>query len=129
MKNLYTYSKEINGSGTIFIIKINTNHQIFKGHFPGRPVLPGVCQIQIVKDIIESEYPKYTSILSSNSIKFLRVIDPNEVGELKLSLNIDEVEDCGDYKIKAKAIIYDDDYKFLKMDIKMAESYNKTVND
>ena len=34
-------------------IKIDNNHQIFKGHFPDNPVMPGVCLLQIMKEFTE----------------------------------------------------------------------------
>ncbi|MEP7278535.1 MAG: 3-hydroxyacyl-ACP dehydratase, partial [Bacteroidota bacterium] len=36
------------------ILKINPDHAIFKGHFPGQPVVPGVCMMQIVKELMET---------------------------------------------------------------------------
>ena len=35
------------------IIELDEHHDIFKGHFPGQPVLPGVCMLQITKEILE----------------------------------------------------------------------------
>jgi len=36
-------------------IFINKEHEIFKGHFPNNPVMPGVCMIQIIKELTEKE--------------------------------------------------------------------------
>lgn len=30
-------------------IDINPAHEVFKGHFPDNPVMPGVCMMQIIK--------------------------------------------------------------------------------
>ena len=30
-------------------IELNAAHSIFKGHFPGQPIVPGVCMMQMVK--------------------------------------------------------------------------------
>ena len=34
------------------LIKINKDHAIFNGHFPEFPIVPGVCMIQMVKEIV-----------------------------------------------------------------------------
>lgn len=31
------------------VISINEQHDVFKGHFPGNPIMPGVCMMQIIK--------------------------------------------------------------------------------
>ncbi|MBQ0740088.1 3-hydroxyacyl-ACP dehydratase, partial [Aquimarina celericrescens] len=41
------------GNISTVTITINKNHKIFKGHFPGNPVTPGVCMIQIIKELAE----------------------------------------------------------------------------
>ena len=32
-------------------IELNAAHTIFKGHFPDQPILPGVCMLQMVKEV------------------------------------------------------------------------------
>jgi len=55
-------------------IKLNPNHAIYHGHFTGNPVTPGVCQIQIVKEML-CEILQQTFILTdAKSIKFLNVL-------------------------------------------------------
>ena len=34
-------------------IELNPNHQVFEGHFPNNPITPGVCMMQIIKEITE----------------------------------------------------------------------------
>ena len=30
-------------------IELNPGHVLYQGHFPGQPVVPGVCTLQIIK--------------------------------------------------------------------------------
>ena len=46
-----------NESGFTYTIQISDKHPIFKGHFPESPVLPGVCILQIFKEISEITLP------------------------------------------------------------------------
>lgn len=57
---------------------INASHKIFEGHFPGQPVVPGVCMMQMVKEIIETATQKKTDLLKAHEMKFLAIIDPGQ---------------------------------------------------
>lgn len=57
---------------------INSNHKIFEGHFPNQPVVPGVCMMQMIKEILELIIGKETNLLHAADMKFLAVINPQE---------------------------------------------------
>ena len=57
-------------------IELNPAHKIFKGHFPGLPIVPGVCMVQIQKELIEIVSIKKILLKKATSIKFLSIINP-----------------------------------------------------
>lgn len=57
---------------------INANHKIFEGHFPNQPVVPGVCMLQMIKEIVEQILGKQTNLVQAADMKFLAVINPRE---------------------------------------------------
>ena len=57
---------------------INSNHKIFDGHFPNQPVVPGVCMMQMIKEITEEVVGKETNLVLAVDMKFLAVINPLE---------------------------------------------------
>ena len=59
-------------------LKLNPEHRIFAGHFPGQPVVPGVCMVQMIKEILETAIGKSTMLKQADYIKFLSVINPME---------------------------------------------------
>ena len=59
-------------------LKLNPAHRIFDGHFPGQPVVPGVCMVQMIKEILETAIGKSMMLKQSDYIKFLSVINPME---------------------------------------------------
>jgi len=71
-------------------IHLDKEHDIFKGHFPGNPVLPGVCMVQIMKEISSKITQENLQLKTSKSIKFLELINPNENPNLDLKLEITE---------------------------------------
>lgn len=85
--------EQVNDNEFIAYIHLNNNHEIFKGHFPGQPVVPGVCMIQIVKELVSSALDLTLTLKSSRNIKFTALIDPNKTPDLKLQLIIERKED------------------------------------
>ena len=57
---------------------INADHKIFEGHFPNQPVVPGVCMMQMIKEIVEHVISKQTNLVKAAEIKFLAVINPQQ---------------------------------------------------
>jgi 3-hydroxyacyl-[acyl-carrier-protein] dehydratase len=96
MNGLYTVestSRDMIGSRLTALIRLNPKHDIFKGHFPGNPVLPGVCIIQILKELLSSHMKNTLVFNNLGSIKYLSVIKP-EVHRL-FSFEIELKETCG----------------------------------
>jgi 3-hydroxyacyl-[acyl-carrier-protein] dehydratase len=60
------------------VVQLNSHHAIFKGHFPGQPVLPGVCMMQMITEITGKLLKKPLHISGAPLIKFLRMIDPEK---------------------------------------------------
>jgi len=50
----------------------------FKGHFPGRPVLPGVCKIQAVISMLEIWHQKSICIKEISMAKFFAPVFDNQ---------------------------------------------------
>ena len=92
-------------------IRFNKKHRIFQGHFPGFPVVPGVCMIQLVKEIIAFKYKSPLFLSHGDNIKFLRFIDPNNVDFVVVHVRMKEFQDG---QVKAEATIFKGDCNFLK---------------
>ena len=80
------------------IITLNKDHEIFQGHFPGNPVTPGVCMMQIVKDLAEKFTGSKLFLKTASNVKFMAIINPFETPDLLLELDINEKE--GEIKVK-----------------------------
>lgn len=67
-------------------VTLEARHKIFEGHFPGQPVLPGVCMLQMIKEILESVTGARLRLSASDYLKFLSMIDPRVTSRLEVSL-------------------------------------------
>ncbi|HVM89861.1 MAG TPA: hypothetical protein VMT76_16865 [Puia sp.] len=65
---------------------LNAGHKIFDGHFPQTPVVPGVCMMQMAKEVLEDAIGKGTRVVAASHMKFLTVINPVETKTVQLDL-------------------------------------------
>lgn len=71
-------------------ISLNKNHPIFDGHFPGQPVLPGVCMLQISQELIEKALDKKLLMYETGQVKFLKIIDPLQTESIDIQIQLNE---------------------------------------
>lgn len=81
------------------LIHLNKEHEVFKGHFPGNPVLPGVCTMQIIKELTETIVQKKLVLSRAINVKFMALINPDVNPSLRLELDIETLE-SGEVKVK-----------------------------
>jgi 3-hydroxyacyl-[acyl-carrier-protein] dehydratase len=74
-------------------IIFNETHPIFSGHFPGNPIVPGVIQVQIIKNLMEKKFEQNLILSQAKNIKFLSIISPVTHPQVEVSLRIQYIED------------------------------------
>lgn len=95
-----------------FTILINEKHEVFQGHFPGNPIMPGVCMMQIIKELTEQITGSLLFMQSLSNVKFMALINPFQTPELLLEL---EVTTTADNLVKVKNVSYFDETIALKL--------------
>lgn len=80
---------EKNGNSATYRCRLHPETPVFKAHFPGFPVLPGVLTLKMVVDAINASQFFSTQTLTVQSIgnaKYLAVINPQETQEVEISV-------------------------------------------
>ncbi len=68
-------SKEVSNY-ICYNIQLEASSIIYQAHFPGEPITPGVCIIQIAKELLEDSLGEDLTIKSVKNVKFLNIISP-----------------------------------------------------
>ncbi|MBT3173481.1 MAG: hydroxymyristoyl-ACP dehydratase [Lentimicrobiaceae bacterium] len=76
-----------NGNEIHAVVELNSNHPVYDGHFKEQPVVPGVMQLQIVKEILEYQLNQELFMNDIKQVKYLKPIVPNNNLELKISIS------------------------------------------
>ncbi|MDY6801978.1 MAG: 3-hydroxyacyl-ACP dehydratase [Bacteroidota bacterium] len=94
-------------------IELNKDHEIYKGHFPGNPVVPGVCLTQLIKEMVENIEAREVRLVYASNIKFMAVVNPEINNFLQIDLKIKHDDDEQNI-IKVDSVTYYKDKIFYK---------------
>lgn len=95
----------------IAAIHINADHAILKGHFPQQAVVPGVCVLEMMKEVLQIALSKKMKMTESVMIKLLTIFSPPTNTKAQFEL---------DYKIgienqfHVQAVLRDESTVFFK---------------
>jgi 3-hydroxyacyl-[acyl-carrier-protein] dehydratase len=73
-------------SGITAGIRLNKDDDVFRGHFPDHPLLPGVCTLQIIKEVLSEVLAKELMLEKAPNIKYLAFIDPFDNDRVQLDV-------------------------------------------
>lgn len=114
LKDFYTIKNlDISNKENIkAIIELNKDHEVYKGHFPGNPVVPGVCLTQLIKEVMENVENKELMLVFADHIKFMAVVNPEINSTLHIDLNV-KYDTENDF-IKVSSVTYFGELVFYK---------------
>lgn len=97
-----------------FALHLDAEHFIYKAHFPGEPITPGVCIMQIAKELMEEAVSSSLQLDTVKNIKFLRIISPLEVTDITYTVSKISIEDgC----VKAQITVEDEQAPYAKLSL------------
>lgn len=103
------------------VISLDSKHDIFNGHFPGNPILPGVCQVEIVREVAETICGSKLMLVQASLVKYLSLINPVSEPVLQLQLKFNHA--AAD-ELDVLAEIRSGEKVFMKMKGRLKESKN-----
>lgn len=98
--------------GCDFSVSLCASHKVYEGHFPEKPVVPGVCSVQMVKECAERYLSCHTRIQVMDNCKFSAMIIPTMTPHLDIKLIVTKGEE--EYKLKATITASDVTFLTLK---------------
>lgn len=85
-------------------LELNPSCFIYQAHFPGEPITPGVCIMQMGKEVLEDALGKPLQVAAVKNIKFLSIISPKETTRITYLLKKVEVSEGGQ-SVKAQLVV------------------------
>ena len=79
-------------------LRLNAHHAVFSGHFPGQPVVPGVCVLAMLKEVLAQHLGKALLLRHCGHVKFVHPINPLAMPELDLLVDYSSSSYCLDFR-------------------------------
>ena len=101
-------------SGFEALLRCNPEHPVYQAHFPGNPITPGACLLQMAGKVLQQKLGRPLFLKSSKNIKYLSTLIPAEGKEVKFGFShITE----GETECKAQVVIADENTVYTKMSL------------
>lgn len=109
--NLYTViEKRVDGLTGYFRLTLTPSCFIYQAHFPGEPITPGVCIVQMGTELLEDLLGEglrkkvKLEICKVKNVKFLSVISPNESTVITYQMKKVEMSEDGS-EVKVQMVV------------------------
>lgn len=89
--------------GTICTLCFHPEHPIYSAHFPGNPITPGVCFVQVAQELLSMILNQPYVISSVPSFKLLKVHTPDVLINVHLITN---GSNLATYTFENEGIVY-----------------------
>ncbi len=109
--DIYTIIEKHDNAVTIRLLPESA---IFKGHFPGNPITPGVCQVGIIGELLETMCGRKLTLSEVKNLKFMEVLKPDVTEEA--CITFEKIEDDGD-RLVAKGTVSSEATVFTKFSL------------
>lgn len=113
--NLYSIINSDSASRT-FRLRLHGDSVIYRAHFPGHPVTPGVCLIRIAEELLSMLYATRLELRETVNAKFLTVLDPREQETVDFTFNKVEMSEDG-HTVKAGVTVSAANKVFTKLSL------------
>ena len=94
-------------------VRLNPKSAIYKAHFPGNPITPGVCQVGMVEELAEKICGCGLVLREVKILKFTDILKPSEE---EIEVRFDKLEKDGD-SVAAKGTVMSDGRVFTKFSL------------
>lgn len=81
-------NRETDGDSHTLSIRLLKEHPVYQGHFPGNPVSPGVCNMQMIKECAEEIVGKSLVFTTLSQYRLMAVVSPYRNENITLSLTV-----------------------------------------
>lgn len=103
---------DVKEEGIVASVKMNAGHCIYHAHFPGNPITPGVCLVQMSTEILEMGIKKQLNLQNAVKIKFRNPMGPSVEPTFFF-----QIISNSEHEVRVQVTIEDSNMQYAKMNL------------
>lgn len=109
---------KLNSQEAVYLISLYPQADVYRGHFPHKPVCPGVCNIQTIRECAEMLAGRPLRFRTINRCRLTAVATPQVCPLLDVQVSLTPNGDKSAYTLIAR--LYSDDTTYMEMKAELA---------
>lgn len=108
------HEEKITANDAVYLCELKADCDVYQGHFPGKPVSPGVCNIEMIRECAEMLTGKDLKISTIKQCRLTAVASPSVCPKVDVKVNVAAIEGTQSYNVVATIADAETSYMELK---------------
>ena len=108
------HEEKITANDAVYLCELKADCDVYRGHFPGKPVSPGVCNIEMIRECAEMLVGKDLKIDTIKQCRLTAVASPSVCPKVDVKVSVAQIEGTDTYNVVASIADSAQSYMELK---------------
>lgn len=108
------HEEKITANDAVYLCELKADCDVYRGHFPGKPVSPGVCNIEMIRECAEMLVGMDLKIDTIKQCRLTAVASPTVCPKVDVKVNVALIEGTNNYNVVASIADAERSYMELK---------------
>ncbi|MDO4496317.1 MAG: beta-hydroxyacyl-ACP dehydratase [Bacteroidales bacterium] len=108
------HEERLTANDAVYLCELKADCDVYRGHFPGKPVSPGVCNIEMIRECAEMLTGKDLKINTIKQCRLTAVASPAICPKVDVKVSVAAIEGTNTYNVVATIADAERSYMELK---------------
>lgn len=108
------HEEKITSNDAVYLCELKGDCDVYRGHFPGKPVSPGVCNIEMIRECAEMLSGHDLRISTIKQCRLTAVASPSICPKVDVKVSVAAIEGTSSYNVVATIADAERSYMELK---------------
>lgn len=108
------HEEHLTANDAVYLCELKADCNVYEGHFPGKPVSPGVCNIEMIRECAEMLTGCDLKIDTIKQCRLTAVASPSICPKVDVKVSVAAVEGTNNYNVVATIADAERNYMELK---------------